>query len=214
MATIINNGVVFDPSEGSGKSSQTAKLSSPNRGNRTTIPVVMTYESPGAESVDITYQIEAAAEYVSFDNGSSMAVAKGGGTIDIYGKSNSSMLVFNTGQGTLPISITHGGYKVKGASDDNYRNASSGTAISEDPGASATYSFWIQFINVPANTSLNELTNTLSVSTEGNKTATITLTQTAGSPYIVVTPETTTIPQDGSAITIQIDCNGTWQCVK
>lgn len=213
MANLTKSGVIFDPSTGSGNTQQTAKLSAANLGNRVAVPVSVTYTSPGATSKTIEYQIEAAEEFCKFDDGASMAVSKTGGTVNIYGTSNSKKLIFATGSGTLPLTLAaSGAFKIKGASDADYRNATSGTNISGDPGASASYKFWVQFNNVPANTSLAELTNTLTVTTDGSQTATISLVQAAGDAYINVTPTTTVIPQDGSAITVQIECNGSWSC--
>ncbi len=203
MATLEKNGVIFDPSSGSGNSTQTVKLKTANPGNRTAIPVNVTYKAPGVANVVKTFNIEAAPEFVSYNDGTTMAVPKTGGTISVDGVSNSSKLTFSLGTGTLGLTLPST-YSAAGVSTTN------DVAIKDDPGATAKFNFNIDFVNIPANTTITEKRRQVTVTTNGGKTATIDLVQAAGDPTLTVTPETTTIPQSGAAVNVQIATNTTW----
>lgn len=141
------------------------------------------------------------AEYVSFDNGSEMAVEKSGGNVTITGKSNSSKLTFSwvgTSDITLPIK-----YEAAGEQTAN------GTAITGDPGATAEYEYNVT-LNVPANTTVDSITRVLKVTANGGQYAQISLVQSAGDAYLSVDPTEITIPQDGSAVSVTVTSNTSW----
>lgn len=141
------------------------------------------------------------AEYVSFDNGSEMAVEKGGGNVTITGKSNSSKLTFSwvgTSDVTLPSK-----YEAAGEQTSN------GSAIAGDPGATAEYEYNVT-LNVPANTTIDSITRVLKVTANGGQYAQISLVQSAGDAYLSVAPTEITIPQDGSAVSVTVTSNTSW----
>lgn len=141
------------------------------------------------------------AEYVSFDNGSEMAVEKSGGNVTITGKSNSSKLTFSwvgTSDVTLPSK-----YEAAGEQTSN------GSAISGDPGATAEYEYNVT-LNVPANTTIDSITRVLKVTANGGQYAQISLVQSAGDAYLSVAPTEITIPQDGSAVSVAVTSNTSW----
>lgn len=141
------------------------------------------------------------AEYVSFDNGSEMAIEKSGGNVTITGKSNSSKLTFSwvgTSDVTLPSK-----YEAAGEQTSN------GSAIAGDPGATAEYEYNVT-LNVPENTSIDSITRVLKVTANGGQYAQISLVQSAGDAYLSVAPTEITIPQDGSAVSVTVTSNTSW----
>ena len=80
---------------------------------------------------------------------------KGGGTITIQGKSNSSKLTFDWVGESYEVELP-AQYTAAGLPTNN------GTAIDGDPGASAEYTFVIELV-VPLNDTIEEVTRTLKV---------------------------------------------------
>lgn len=138
------------------------------------------------------------------------APTKEGGSLTITGQSNSSKLTFSWKQEpapTLVLTIPEN-YTANGTSTAN------GAEISGDPGATAQYDFSIQF-TVPENTTIGTLTATLVVTSNGGQSAECVITQAAGDAYLWVgeedqTETSVTIPQDGSAQTVQVLSNDAW----
>ena len=134
-----------------------------------------------------------------------MSVAKAGGSIVIEGTSNSDKLTFSKGAGAIvSADITKIAYKVNTST-----NATSGTAITGDPGATAKFTFQLT-LTATANTTISERTQQITVTTTGNKTATINLKQTAGDAYLTVTPTEISVPQDGTAVQVEVNTNTTF----
>lgn len=142
------------------------------------------------------------AEFVSFDNGTEMAVGKDGGKVTITGKSNSQKLTFawvgSAGNVTLPASYTAAG-----------EVTINGSAIEGDPGAAAQYEYNVE-LDVPENTTIDAVTRTLKVTANGGQTAQIAIVQAAGDAYLSVEPLEITIPQDGSAVSVTVTSNTSW----
>ena len=171
-----------------------------------------------------TYNVtqEAKSEYVSFDNGAQMAVGIMGGNITILGKSNSSKLKFEwaipTGQiqpeytpdgdesyggvdfPTIDIPAT---YSAAGVQTNN------NTSIDGDPGADNEFAFSIDLV-FPENTVAVEVDRTLKVTANGSQVAQIVIKQAAASPTLSVSPQSITIPQVGTAVTVSVTSNTTW----
>lgn len=204
MAEVKQNGVVVNPSTGSGDTTLQVKAETANRGNR--VVQLATFEVEGA-GVATKKQFVAshlpAGEFVAFDN-SSPAVDKGGGTITLTGKSNSQKITFSKGTGSIiKADITAIKFTVNGAA------ATSGTAISGDPGAKAKYSF-ILTLTAAANETIESRTQQIIATANGSQKATTTLKQTAGDPFIEVAPTKIDVPQDGSAVQVTVDTNTTF----
>lgn len=165
-----------------------------------------------------TYQVvqKGKLEFVSFDNGSEISVAKTGGTLTILGKSNSAKLTFSlldlTNNGETP-GIVEGGlvltlpekYTAGGAQTTN------GVAITGDPGADQQYDFLIAFTGIAENTTINELTAALKVVTDGGQETQISIKQTAGDAQFSFGKAVITIEADGSAVSNTIVSNTTWE---
>jgi hypothetical protein len=204
MAEVKQNGIVVSPSTGSGDTTLQVKAEIANRGNR--VNQLATFEVEGT-GVAMKKQFVAnhlpAAEFIEFDN-KNPAVDKGGGTVTLTGKSNSKKITFSKGTGDIidanleAIKFTANGVV-----------ATSGTAISGDPGAKAKYSFSLT-LTAAANETIKARTQQIIATADGGQKATVTLNQTAGDPFIEVAPTHIDVPQDGSAVQVSVDTNTTF----
>lgn len=204
MAEVKQNGIVVNPSTGSGDTTLQVKAETANRGNR--VVQLATFEVEGA-GVTVKKQFVAnhlpAAEFIEFDN-KKPAVDKGGGTITLTGKSNSQKITFSKGTGNI-ISANIAAIKFTA----NGVEATSGIAISGDPGAKAKYNFSL-ILTAAANETIEARTQQIVATASGGQKATATLTQTAGDPFIEVIPTKIDVPQDGSAVQVTVDTNTTF----
>lgn len=204
MAEVKQNGIVVNPSSGSGDTTLQVKAEVADRGNR--VAQSATFEVVGtgvAEKKQFVANHLPAAEFIQFDN-TSPAVDKGGGTVTLTGKSNTSKITFSKGTGDIiTANISAIRFQANGSS------ATSGTAISGDPGARAKYVF-ILTLSAAANETIKGRTQQIIAAASGGQKATTTLNQTAGDPFIGVTPTTIDVPQDGSAVQVTVDTNTTF----
>ena len=204
MAEVKQNGIVVSPSSGSGDTILQVKAETANRGNR--IAQTATFEVEGAgvgEKKQFVAKHLPADEFIVFDN-TSPAVDKGGGTITLTGKSNSQKITFSKGTGVIiGANIAAIKFNANGA------EATSGVAISGDPGAKAKYSFYLT-LTAAANETIQARTQQIIAMANGGQKATATLKQTAGDPFIGVTPTTVDVPQNGSAVQVTVDTNTTF----
>lgn len=204
MAEVKQNGVVVSPSTGSGDTTLQVKAETVNRGNREI--QIATFEVEGA-GVAMKKQFVAshlpADEFIEFDN-NSPAVDKGGGTVTLTGKSNSQKITFSKGTGNIiSANLTAIKFTANGA------EATSGTAIKGDPGAKAKYNFRLT-LTAAANETIKARTQQIIALANGGQKATVTLNQTAGDPFIEVAPTRIDVPQDGSAVQVNVDTNTTF----
>ena len=150
---------------------------------------------------------KAADEFITPD-GLTINVAKGGETIHVTGKSNSKILTFKWKTNFGIPSVTS--YKV-----NNSISATSGTAISGDPGAKAEYTYDVTIV-VPKNETIKARSATLEIKGEGSTVLkTITITQALGDSYLYLnsqgtTTATVTIPKGGGEQTLKILSNDEW----
>lgn len=160
-----------------------------------------------SNKVTVTVVETAAAEYITPD-GLSINVAKGGETIHVTGKSNSKILTFKWKTNFGLPAVTS--YKVNGSV-----TATSGTAISGDPGAKAEYTYDVTIV-VPKNETITARSATLEIKGEGASVVkTITITQALGDSYLYLnsqgtTTATITIPAGGGAQTLNVLSNDEW----
>lgn len=204
MAEVKQNGVVVNPSTGSGDTTLQVRAETANRGNR--IVQLATFEVEGA-GVAVKKQFVAshlpADEFIGFDN-KSPAVDKGGGIITLTGKSNSQKITFSKGTGAI-ISADISAIKFTA----NGAEATSGTNIPGDPGAKAKYSFSLT-LTAAENETIEARTQQIIAKANGGQKATVTLNQTAGDPFIEVAPTNIDVLQDGSAAQVTVDTNTTF----
>lgn len=151
-------------------------------------------------------------EFVSFTNGAETTVGKAGGTLTITGKTNSSKLNFElvnletravVAGGlklTLPSKYTAGGVET-----------TNNVAITGDPGAQQEFEFSITFTGISANTTIDELTAAMKVTTAGGQSAQIQIKQSAGDPVFSFGQETITLEASGAAVSQTIVSNTSWE---
>lgn len=204
MAEVKQNGIVVNPSTGSGDTTLQVKAETVNRGNR--VVQLASFEVEGA-GVATKKQFVAshlpADEFIEFDN-KKPAVDKGGGTVTLTGKSNSQKITFSKGTGgIIDASLTAIKFTANGA------EATSGIAISGDPGAKAKYNFSLTLI-AAENETIEARTQQIIATANGGQRTTATLNQTAGDPFIEVAPTSIDVPQDGSAVQVTVDTNTTF----
>lgn len=204
MDEVKQNGVVVNPSTGSGDTTLQVKAEVANRGNRVAQTATFEVEAAGvAEKKQFVANHVPAAEFIQFDN-VSPAVDKEGGAITLTGKSNTSKITFSKGAGDIiAADISEIQFQANGS------NATSGTAISGDPGAKAKYAFSLT-LTAAANETIESRTQQIIAMANGGQKATATLSQTAGDPFIEVTPTTIDVPQDGTAVQVTVDTNTTF----
>lgn len=204
MAEVKQNGIVVNPSTGSGDTTLQVKAETANRGNR--VVQLATFEVEGAgvaEKKQFVASHLPAAEFIEFDN-NKPAVDKNGDTVTLTGKSNSQKITFSKGNGNI-IGANIAAIKFTA----NGVEATSGTAIPGDPGAKAKYNFSLT-LTAAVNETLESRTQQIIATANGGQRATATLTQTAGDPFIEVIPTKIDVPQDGSAVQVTVDTNTTF----
>lgn len=204
MAEVKHNGIVVNPSTGSGDTTLQVKAETANRGNRIAQTATFEVEGTGvAKKQQFVANHLPAAEFIQFDN-PNPAVDKGGGTITLMGKSNSQKITFSKGTGDIiDANLAAITFTANGA------RATSGTTISGDPGAKAKYSFSLT-LTAAENETIEARTQQIIATANGGQRATATLNQTAGDPFIEVTPASIDVPQGGSAVQVTVDTNTTF----
>lgn len=161
-----------------------------------------------------TYKViqKGKTEFASFNDGAETTVSKSGGTLTISGKTNSSKLNFElvdlktraVVEGglklTLPSKYTAGG-----------QETTNNVAITGDPGATQEFEFSITFTGIAPNTSVDELTAALKVTTAGGQSAQIQIKQSAGDPEFAFGQDTITLEASGAAVSQTIVSNTSWE---
>lgn len=160
-----------------------------------------------SNSVTVTVVETAAAEYIT-PSGLNLNVSKNGETIHVTGKSNSKLLTFTWKTNFGITNVTS--FKVNGST-----TATSGTAITGDPGATGEYAYDVA-ISVPKNETINVRSATLEIKGEDESVVkTITITQALGDSYLYLnlqgtTTATVTIPKNGGEQTLSVLSNDQW----
>lgn len=205
MADVSKSYVICTPGSGSGDTELTLKAKVANLGNRVNQTDNFTITAPGVTpNKAFSAILQAAAEFVSFDDGAEASVPKEGGTVVLDGMSNAATITFSKGAGDIiDEDVASIAYQANGAA------ATSGVAITDDPGATKKYAF-VLTLNAAENTTISERTQQITATTSGTKTATITLKQAAGDPYLDLDKTTVNVPQDGSGVTINVTTNTTF----
>lgn len=204
MAEVKQNGVVVSPSTGSGDTILQVKAETANRGNRVAQTATFEVEGTGvAEKKQFVAKHLPANEFIQFDS-TKPAVDKGGGTITLTGQSNSQKITFSKGTGDIILAnIAAASFTAHGA------EATSGVAISGDPGAKAKYSFSLT-LTAAENETIQARTQQIIATANGGQKATATLSQTAGDPFIEVIPTSIDVPQSGAVVQVTVDTNTTF----
>lgn len=202
MANVTKSYVICTPDSGSGDTQLTLKAKTANLGNRLNQTDNFTITAPGVSpNKQFAAILQAAAEFISFDDGIEAAVPKEGGSVVLDGMSNADTITFSKAAGAIITDdIAAISYQANGAA------ATSGTAIPHDPGATKKFAF-VLTLKAAENTTISERTQQITATTKGTKTATITLKQAAGDPYLNIDKTSVNVPQDGSVVTIAVTTN-------
>ena len=203
--------LTVNPASGNGNATvqNTGTVHTGREQRETTVTGVAVGVSPNK-----TYKViqKGKPEFVSFTNGAETTVGKAGGTLTITGKTNSSKLNFElvnletravVAGGlklTLPSKYTAGGVET-----------TNNVAITGDPGAQQEFEFSITFTGIAANTTIEELTAAMKVTTAGGQSAQIQIKQSAGDPVFSFGQETITLEASGAAVSQTIVSNTSWE---
>lgn len=203
--------LTVNPASGNGNATvqNTGTVHTGRKQRETTVTGVAVGVSPNK-----TYKViqKGKSEFVSFRDGAETTVGKAGGTLTITGKTNSSKLNFelvNLGTRavvagglklTLPSKYTAGGVETTNNVD-----------ITGDPGAQQEFEFSITFTGIAANTTIDELTAAMKVTTAGGQSAQIQIKQSAGDPVFSFGRETITLEASGAAVSQTIVSNTSWE---
>lgn len=203
--------LTVNPASGNGNATvqNTGTVHTGREQRETTVTGVAVGVSPNK-----TYKViqKGKPEFVSFTNGAETTVGKAGGTLTITGKTNSSKLNFElvnletravVAGGlklTLPSKYTAGGVET-----------TNNVAITGDPGAQQEFEFSITFTGIAANTTIDELTAAMKVTTAGGQSAQIQIKQSAGAPVFSFGQETITLEASGAAVSQTIVSNTSWE---
>lgn len=203
--------LTVNPASGNGNATvqNTGTVHTGREQRETTVTGVAVGVSPNK-----TYKViqKGKPEFVSFTNGAETTVGKAGGTLTITGKTNSSKLNFElvnletravVAGGlklTLPSKYTAGGVET-----------TNNVAITDDPGAQQEFEFSITFTGIAANTTIDELTAAMKVTTAGGQSAQIQIKQSAGDPVFSFGQETITLEASGAAVSQTIVSNTSWE---
>lgn len=203
--------LTVNPASGNGNATvqNTGTVHTGREQRETTVTGVAVGVSPNK-----TYKViqKGKPEFVSFTNGAETTVGKAGGTLTITGKTNSSKLNFElvdletravVAGGlklTLPSKYTAGGVET-----------TNNVAITGDPGAQQEFEFSITFTGIAANTTIDELTAAMKVTTAGGQSAQIQIKQSVGDPVFSFGQETITLEASGAAVSQTIVSNTSWE---
>lgn len=203
--------LTVNPASGNGNATvqNTGTVHTGREQRETTVTGVAVGVSPNK-----TYKViqKGKTEFASFNDGAETTVSKKGGTLTISGKTNSSKLNFElvdlktraVVEGglelTLPSKYTAGGVET-----------TNNVAITGDPGAQQEFEFSITFTGIAPNTTVDELTAALKVTTAGGQTAQIQIKQSAGDPEFAFGQDTITLEASGAAVSQTIVSNTSWE---
>lgn len=203
MAEMKISFVTFNPGSGDGDQAVTVTGEKYEGRVRRTLQVEFSSES-GNVKKSATINQAAVAEFVKIDPTAS--VGKGGGTVTINGTSNSTKLTFSlTPDKTHPLTLEiPASYQAAGKATNN------GATIADDPGATGSFAFSIVFSGIAANTSINDLVNTLKVTAAGGQAANTVITQTAGDPFLEIDKDVINLDANGTPQTINVNSNTRW----
>lgn len=163
-----------------------------------------------SNSVTINVTEKGKAEFVTFSGkDKTVHVGENGGTIEITGTSNSSKLTFSWSTNKIGIP------NVTSFTVNSGTSATSGTAITGDPGATAQYTFKVSIV-VPKNNTTDNRDSVLKVTCNTTSiTDNFTISQMAGAAYLYLnstgtTTASITIPQAGTSQTVNVLSNTDW----
>ena len=160
-----------------------------------------------SNTVTVTVLEKAADEFIT-PSGLTVYATKDGGRVHVTGKSNSKLLTFTWKTNFGIANVTS--FKVNGST-----TATSGTAITGDPGATGEYAY-DAIIVVPKNETIKVRSASLEIKGEGASVVkNIVILQALGDSYLYLnsqgtTTATVTIPKGGGEQTLSVLSNDSW----
>lgn len=206
MATIPSY-LLWVPKTGTGNAQITINSVNPYTGRTNRSTEVSGKIVGKTNAVTVTVLENAADEFITPDS-LTINAAKDGETIRVTGKSNSKLLIFTWKTNFGIENVTS--FKVNGSTA-----ATSGTAITGDPGATGEYTYDATIV-VPKNETIEARSATLEIKGEGASVVeTITITQALGDSYLYLNLQGTTIatviiPKGGGEQTLRVLSNDKW----
>lgn len=201
--------VVPDLGNGNETVQNTGTVHTGRKQRETTVTGVAVGVSPNK-----TYKViqKGKTEFVSFNDGEETTVPKTGGILTITGKTNSSKLNFEL-VGLKTREVVEGGLKLTLPSKYTAggKETNNNVDITGDPGAQQEFEFSITFTGIAPNTTVDELTAALKVTTAGGQTTQIQIKQSAGDPKFEFGHDTITLEAIGAAVSQTIVSNTSWQ---
>lgn len=212
MAGLVKGFVRTNTDSGSGNGTVSFWAGSKNTG-RDARSLDVTFSAANVSNVYVTVNQSGKTEYVLYDN-TDPSVPGTGGTLTLYGKSNSKSLVFSIGAlNEIGLSIPTN-YVAAGITT----NATSGAVIGagtaqEDPGKSEEFTWSITF-NIGANTGISAKKTQIIVTDFRGDTHTCEITLDAGAATLSVSPTTVNLAWDAdtqqSGASVTVTSNTSW----
>lgn len=203
MAEMKIGFATFNP--GSGNGDQAVNVSGEEYKGRVLRTVTAKFSTDdGSVTKNVIVNQQPVTEFVEID--STASIDKTGGTITINGKSNSTKLTFSLkADETHPLTVKlPAQYTAAGGQVDN------GAVIDSDPGATGAFNFSITLSDIPANSTVDSLITTLTVTAAGGQKANTVITQTSGDLTLEVDTETINLDANGTQQTINVTSNTAW----
>lgn len=203
--------LTVNPTSGNGNATvqNTGTVHTGREQRETTVTGVAVGVSPNK-----TYKViqKGKTEFASFNDGAETTVSKTGGNLTITGKTNSSKLNFEL-VGLKTRAVVEGGLELTLPSKYTAggQETTNDVAITGDPGAQQEFEFSITFTGIAPNTTVDELTAALKVTTAGGQTAQIQIKQSAGDPEFEFGQDTITLEASGAAVSQTIVSNTSWE---
>lgn len=203
--------LTVNPASGNGNATvqNTGTVHTGRKQRETTVTGVAVGVSPNK-----TYKViqKGKPEFVSFMNGAETTVGKAGGTLTITGKTNSSKLNFEL-VNLETRAVVVGGLKLTLPSKYTASGVetTNNVAITGDPGEQQEFEFSITFTGIAANTTIDELTAAMKVTTAGGQSAQIQIKQSSGDPVFSFGQETITLEASGASVSQTIVSNTSWE---
>lgn len=203
MAEMKIGFATFNP--GSGNGDQAVNVSGEEYKGRVLRTVTAKFSTnDGSVTKNVVVNQQPVTEFVKID--STASIDKTGGTITINGTSNSTKLTFSLkADKTHPLTVElPKQYTAAGGQVDN------GAVIDSDPGATGAFNFSITLSNIPANSTVDSLITTLTVTAAGGQKANTVITQASGDPTLKVDTGTINLDANGTQQTINVTSNTAW----
>ena len=190
-------------SPASGTGNGTVAVSGSNHTGRSARTTTVTVSATGVTAQ--TVSVSQASPGNVTTGATPASIAKGGETIKVTGTSNSTKLTFAlSGTG-----FTLGALEISTDGGTTWTAITSATAITNDPGAAATYQ-WRATVTVASNPTIAARTATLTVTPGEGTAVTITCTQAAGDPTLTLSPTTISLVAAGTAQNVTVTSNASW----